>query len=300
MNQKSAIVLAMFGTTAPPALAALLHIRTRVQEAFPGTLVRLAFTSNLIRKIWQQRSHDQSYRDQHPQIPDEIYTIQGPLAAMANLQDQGHQELAIQAIHIAPAEEFHDLSSYVRALNSIRTMKPRWQPFQALALGRPLFGSYNPSHPYSADIRAAAEALAEDVALAREHGAALVYMGHGNPLFPAGGLYLELAARMNQLYPDTPTFLATIEGFPCLDELLPQLLERRISKVLLKPLLIVAGAHALRDMAGSGEDSWQSRLSRTGIEVIPVLRGLGEQPAVARIFVQHLAEAAAEAGIELC
>ncbi|ADW19162.1 anaerobic cobalt chelatase [Desulfobulbus propionicus DSM 2032] len=299
MQQSEAIVLAMFGTTVEPALQGLLAIKTAMEAAYPRTPVRLAFTSNQIRRIWHQRAANPAYRVEHPEIPLEILEVQGILATIANLQDRGHTALVVQSTHIAPAEEFHDLASYVHGLRSIRTMKPRWQPFTAIGLGRPLLGAYSLKHAYADDIRIAARALASDAELARSHGAALVYMGHGNHYFPSGGLYLEFAARMRELYADVLTLIATVEGFPALDQVVGDLRLHGQRRVLLKPFLLVAGEHATRDLIGPQEDSWRSILVRAGFEVLSALQGLGEQPAVARIFVDHAAQAAAEAGVDL-
>ena len=299
MQQTEAILLAMFGTTVEPALQGLMAIKFAMEQAFPHTPVTLAFTSNQIRRIWRKRASDPAYLAAHPEIPQEILQVQGVLAAIANLQDRGYDTLVVQPTHIAPAEEFHDLAAYVNALAAIRTMKPRWQPFQKIALGRPLLGTYSLKHAYSTDIRIAAEALADDADLARRQGAALVYMGHGNHYFPSGGLYLEFAAQMRQLYPDVLTLIGTVEGFPGLDQVLEGLLQQAAKRVVLKPFLLVAGDHATRDLTGPEEGSWQSVLTRAGFDVTPVINGLGEQAAVARIFVDHAAEAAADAGIEL-
>jgi len=299
VQQTVAIVLAMFGTTVEPALQGLMAIKTAMEQAYPHTRVKLAFTSNQIRRIWHRRAEDPAYLAAHPAIPPDILRIQGILATIANLQDRGYDTLVVQPAHIAPAEEFHDLAAYVKALASIRTMKPRWQPFKKIALGRPLLGTYSLAHPYGDDIRIVAEALADDAQLARGRGAALVYMGHGNRSFPSGGLYLEFAARMRQLYPDVLTLIGTVEGFPGLDEIREGLRLHAVRRVLLKPLLLVAGEHATRDLAGPEEHSWQSILTREGYEVLPVITGLGVQPGLARIFVDHAAEAAADAGIEL-
>ena len=106
MEHKNGIVLAMFGTTVESALQGLLHIRTMMERAYPETPVRIAFTSNIIRKIWQQRAADPDYIQQHPEVPEEILHVQGPLAAIANFQDQGYDNLVVQPTHIAPAEEF--------------------------------------------------------------------------------------------------------------------------------------------------------------------------------------------------
>lgn len=299
VQQTEAIVLAMFGTTVESALQGLMAIKTAMEQAFPQTPVTLAFTANQIRRIWHRRAADPSYLAAHPEIPQEILQVQGVLATIANLQDRGYDTLVVQPTYIAPAEEFHDLAAYVNGLASIRTMKPRWRPFKKIALGRPLLGTYSLTHAYSEDIRIVAEALTDDADQARRQGAALVYMGHGNNYFPSGGLYLEFAARMRQLYPDVLTLIGTVEGFPGLDAVLAELRQQAMQRVVLKPFLLVAGEHATRDLTGPADESWQSALTKAGLEVIPVLDGLGEQPKVARIFVAHAADAAADAGITL-
>ena len=299
MEENLAIVLAMFGTTVESGLRGLLAIRAAMVEAFPQTPVVMAFTANQIRHVWRQRAADPDFVAAHPSIPAEILGIQGPLAAIANLQDQGYRNLVVQSVHMVPAEEFHDLASYVRGLLAIRTMKPRWRPFNTIALGRPALGGYDLARPYGEDVRIAAEALSADADLASRENAALVYMGHGNPYFPASGLYLEFAAAMRRLYPGVLTLISTVEGYPPLEETLAELRRLGVRRVVLKPLLLVAGEHALRDLAGPGEGSWSSILERQGMEVVPVLSGLGEEPAFARILVQHAADAAADSGLEL-
>lgn len=294
-----AIVLATFGTTKETALTGLLNIRQAMAEAFPQIPVKMAFTSNQIRHIWHRRAEDSAYLAAHPEVPVEIFTIQGALATIANLQDRGVDTLVVQSTHIVPAEEFHDLSASVRGLASIRTMKPRWQPFKTLALGRPLLGSYHLSHPYSDDIHRVAAILSADAALAQSHGAALVYMGHGNRFFPSGGLYLEFAARMRQLYPEVLTLIGTVEGFPGLDEVLVELRRQDVQRVMLKPFLLVAGDHASRDLAGPDEHSWQSILQGEGFDVFSVLTGLSEHPGLVQMLVDHAADAAALAGVDL-
>ncbi|MCL2790824.1 MAG: sirohydrochlorin cobaltochelatase [Desulfobulbus sp.] len=300
MNENTAIVLATFGTTVSAALGGILAIRNAMAAAFPQIGIKLTFTSGQVRRIWHRRASDEAYLAEHRGIPREIFKIQGILAAIATLQDRGYTSLVIQPTLVAPAEEFHDLAAYVRGLLSIRTMQPRCQPFRAIALGRPLLGAYSPDRPYTDDIRILAQALADDAALARRYGAALVYMGHGNRFFPSGGLYLEFAACMRQMYPEVLTLCGTVEGFPAFDEVLADLRLHKVRRAVIKPLLTVAGGHALRDLAGSQEDSWKSMFTRKKIEVLPVLKGLSEYPAVTRILADHAAQAAAEAGVELC
>lgn len=299
VKPKNGIVLAMFGTTVEPALRGLLNIKEKMEKAYPSTPVRIAFTSNIIRKVWQKRAADPAYVKAHPEVPYEILHAQGPLATIANFQDEGYTNLIVQPTHIAPAEEFLDLSTYVTALASIDTIKEKFKPFNHLVIGRPMLGTFGDSHPYDKDIEVAAKAMKEDIERAKKAGAALVYMGHGNDYFPSGGSYLQFQHVMNETYPEVTTLVGTVEGYPAFDQVLEVLKEKGIKKVVIRAFMIVAGDHATNDMAGPEEDSWKSMLVKEGITVEPYLHGMGENDKVAAIYVRHAAEAAADAGIEL-
>ncbi len=300
VEHKNAIVLAMFGTTVEPALQGLLNIRTKMEQRFPGTPVRIAFTSNIIRKKWQHRAEDPAYSKAHPEIPVDVLHVKTPLATIADLQNEGYDTIVLQPTHIAMGEEYLDLETYVDSLMRMGTVKKaKYKPFYKVTLGRPALGTYGLAHPYAEDITTAAEALAPDAELAAEEQAALVYMGHGNEHFPSAGAYLELADRMRQLYPDVVTAIGNVEGFPAIEDVMDTLKLHGMKKIVLKPCMVVAGDHAMNDMAGPEEDSWKSVLEKNGFEVITVKRGLGEQDAFADIFVQHAADAAAGAGIVL-
>jgi sirohydrochlorin cobaltochelatase len=140
------------------------------------------------------------------------------------------------------------------------------------------------------------------VRIAQKEMAALVYMGHGNEHWPSG-IYAEAQKMMQELYPEVKTYIGVVEGFPGIDEVVEALAEAKSKsktrKVVLKPFMIVAGDHALNDMAGDDEESWKSVLSGKKYQVIPVLKGLGSNDAFARIFVNHVRDAAKEAGIPL-
>jgi sirohydrochlorin cobaltochelatase len=299
VKHKNGIVLAMFGTTVEPALQGLLNIKEKMEKAYPETPVRIAFTSNIIRKIWQKRAADPAYVKAHPEVPYEILHAQGPLATIANFQDEGYTNLIVQPTHIAPAEEFLDLSAYVEAVASFNTIKAKFKPFNKLVIGRPMLGTFGDSHPYDKDIEVAAKAMKEDVDRAKKAGAALVYMGHGNDYFPSGGSYLQFQHVMNETYPEVTTLVGTVEGYPAFAQVLEALKEKGIKKVVIRAFMIVAGDHATNDMAGPEEDSWKSMLVKEGITVEPYLHGMGENDQVADIYVRHAAEAAADAGIKL-
>ena len=300
VEHKSGVVLAMFGTTVEPALKGLLNIRKKMEEKYPNTPVRIAFTSNIIRKKWQHRAEDPAYIKAHPEIPADVLHVKTPLATIADLQNEGYDTIVIQPTHIAMGEEFLDLATYVDSLMRMGSMKkPKYKPFHKVALGRPALGTYGTKHPYAEDIMTVAKTLSADAAFAGKEKAALVYMGHGNEYFPSAGAYLEFAARMRQLYPEVVTVIGNVEGFPALTDVMDTLKLYGIKKVVLKPCMVVAGDHAMNDMAGPDEDSWKSVLEKNGFEVVTVKQGLGEEDAFADIFVSHAEDAAKDAGIIL-
>ena len=154
-----AIVLAAFGTTVPGALPGILHIRERIMKKFPDTPVRIAFTSNIVRKIWQKRLADPQFHKDNPGIPEDILHVQGPLATIANLQDDGYRTIIVQPSHISLGEEYLDLVSYIDGLNAITTIKPKFRPFDKLAISRPAMGTVGLEHPYTDDLLLIARAL---------------------------------------------------------------------------------------------------------------------------------------------
>jgi sirohydrochlorin cobaltochelatase len=294
-----AVVIAAFGTTVPEALAGILNIRNRIQQQYPNTEVRIAFTSNMIRAIWHKRQNDPDFVKINTSVPRDILAVQGPLATIANLQDEGFTTILVQPTHVALGEEYLDLVSCVQGLASIRTIKEKNQPFKQLVIGRPALGTMGDIHPYPQDIELVAKALSADIDQAAKVDSALVYMGHGNDYFPSGGSYLQFADTMNRLNPQVKTYIGTVEGFPSLDHVIQQLKRDKVQKVLLKPFLTVAGDHAQNDMAGPDPESWKSILTKEGFEVTPVLQGMGEVDSFADVFVHHLTDLAKDHAIRL-
>lgn len=301
VEHKSAIVLAMFGTTVESALDGLLNIRSQLMDKYPHTPVRIAFTSNIIRKKWQHRAEDPAYVKAHPETPPDVLHVKTPLATIADLQNEGFDTIVLQPTHIATGEEFLDLHTYVDALMNMGTMKKAgYKPFHKIALGRPAMGTYGTQHPYAEDIARIAAVLAPDIELAKKEKAGLVYLGHGNEFLPGnGGAYLELASVMRGMYPGVVTAIGCVEGYPGIDDVIEMLKLYKVEKVVLKPFMVVAGDHTLNDMSSDEEDSWKSILKKNRFEVICVNEGLGENDDFARIFVDNAIDAAADAGITL-
>ena len=294
-TDKKAIVIAVFGTTYPKALQSLLHLQEKMEQAFPGIPVRMAFTSEIIRAKWARRAKDTQWRTAHPEVPEFIYNVRNPLATIAILQDEGYRHIAVQSTHIFAGEEYQNLKSEIESLDAIKALRSRDKPFKKIILGRPALGESGDVRPYRADLVTATEIIKNDAALARSNKSALVYMGHGNEIFSTGA-YVEFEALLRDANPDLPIFVGNVEGFPEPKRILSGLRNANVKRVTLLPLMVVAGDHAANDMAGDEPDSWKNMFKRAGIEVIPVLRGLGELDSWANIYVQHLKEAMADNG----
>ena len=85
----------------------------------------------------------------------------------------------------------------------------------------------------------------------------------------------------------TNYFIGTVEASPSLEDVLAAVQKSGCKKVVLRPLMIVAGDHANNDMAGDEEDSWKTAFENASYEVTTVLSGLGELEAVQSLFVKH-------------
>ena len=292
-----AIVLASFGTTVPSAVASITNIQEQIKKAFPAVPVKMTFTSNIIRSVWKKRqANAQKWLDQG--IPEEVLYVKNIIATIGDLREEGYRNIIVQPSHIFFMEQALDLSSYVNAFASIKTLKKKWMPFDKVVMGRPALGGYGDTYDYHEDLEKALKTLAGDVELARKNDAMLVYMGHGNEHW-SSGIYMETAKKMRQLYPDVVTYVGSVEGFPRIEDIARYLSHFDSGKIVLKPFMIVAGDHAVNDMASDEEESWKTILTQQGFDVIPVLEGLGSNDAFAQIFVDHIKDAARENGIKL-
>jgi len=294
---KTAIVIASFGTTVPTAVKSITNIIDKTKAAFPGTEVRVTFTSNIIRSVWRKR-HAEAEKWLADGIPKEILFVKNIIATIGDLREEGYRNIIVQPTHMFFMEQSQDLKSYVDGIASISTTKDKWRPFDKLVMGRPALGMPGDRYNYHEDLAKAVETLAGDVKLAEKEGAMLVYMGHGNEHWSTG-IYAEVQKKMRATYPSVDTYVGVVEGMPGLDDFMGHLKYSKTKKIILKPFMIVAGDHATNDMAGSEDDSWVSILSKEGYDVKPVLEGLGSNDAFANIFVAHIKDAAIENNITL-
>ena len=110
-------------------------------------------------------------------------------------------------------------------------------------------------------------------------------MGHGTEA-DSNAIYAKMQDMLTKAgYANY--FVGTVEASPSVDDVLDLVKAGNYKKVVLEPLMIVAGDHANNDMAGDDPDSWKSIFTDAGYEVEPILRGLGEMPAIQQLFVDH-------------
>jgi sirohydrochlorin cobaltochelatase len=253
---KKGILLVTFGTSHPEARVAFDNIETHIKKEFPNVEVRWAFTSKIIRRKLRKRGEQ----------------INSPTEALAKMGEDGINRVAVQSLHIIPGEEYNNLVKTVHAFNKMP------KGIERAITGKPLLFSNSDCHKMS-------EIINNKFRKNIENKQAVLFMGHGthnsaNIYYPGFQYYLK---QKSANY-----FLATVEGFPELNDILPELKKRKIERIVLTPFMSVAGDHAKNDMAGTDADSWKSILEKNGFEVEIVLKGLAEYNDVVAIWINHL------------
>ena len=194
--------------------------------------------------------------------------------ALERLAGEGCTDVVLQPTHIMNGDEFDKLCAQA---------EPFQAKFERMAFGRPLLTTLE-------DYRDLAAVLTEILPEA-EPDTAHVFMGHGTEHF-ANAAYCQLEYMLHD-GGRTDAVLGTVEGYPGLEEVFRRLGERKtVQKVVLHPLMVVAGDHAKNDLAGDEPESWKSRLLERGYQVSCELKGLGEYPQIRALFVRHALEAA--------
>lgn len=278
--QKTAIVLAAFGTTEVEALESILNVEKKVKAAFPNHDVHLAFTSNIIRDVWHKRADEAAFKKKNPGL-ERLYTIANPLTVMALIQEDGSRAILVQSLHITNGSEYGDLKNIVTQLAGIDALQESKKPFPYLSLGGSALGDGS-----QANLDRAARALSPLVDLAKADNSALVLMGHGNEHLDVRS-YRDFAALMNKMY-NYPIFLGLVEGSPDYEAVLADLKKAKVKNVLLAPFMLVAGDHAKNDLAGDEEDSWATQLKAAGFGVKTHVKGLGLIDGWADIYIERL------------
>jgi len=263
-----AVLLAAFGSLESRALATYDAFRERYQRAFPSYEVRLAFTSDLMRRRLAEKQG---------------ISFPSPLAALAELHDLGRRSAVVQSLQVAPGEEFHGLASLVSGLRSVRGRFA----FERLEIGLPLLTSPEDCRRVSAALAPAWERAATAESQAAEDEA-VVLVGHGTG-HPADSLYSTMAQVLRKDHHNV--FLGTLEGFQGAVELAAHLKASGARRVQLWPFLLVAGGHAVHEIAGDDPASWKSILEREGFEVQVHLQGIAENHEIVAIFLEHTRQA---------
>lgn len=250
---RQALLVASFGTTVPRAAEDIACVERALAAAAPGMDMFRAYTSSMVRRALARRGE----------------AVPGVEEALEQMADLGYTHVYLQPTHLIPGVEYTKIRHTVHRVS-------RGGRFETLALGTPLL----PDH------RALME-LAQVISrhyLPRE--GALVLMGHGSESF-ANLVYPALQAVLEHTGVQR-TYVGAVEGWPGLDELLGRLEQSGCRQVKLAPLMLVAGDHAVNDMAGQGPESWKSRLEALGYTVTCHMEGLGSQPAVQEMYQSRL------------
>ena len=115
---------------------------------------------------------------------------------------------------------------------------------------------------------------------------AIVFMGHGTES-EADCAYQKLQDEYLKAGKNN-IFIATVEGKVTIEDIIEKMKEKDFKRILLKPLMIVAGDHAKNDMSSDDEDSWKTILKNEGYEVTAVLKGMGEYKFIREMFMDKL------------
>ncbi|MCM1134029.1 MAG: sirohydrochlorin cobaltochelatase [Clostridium sp.] len=253
-------------------------IEDAIQKANPDWAVRRAFTAQIIINHVQAR--DGEFIDNMEQ-------------ALERAAANGVKNLVVQPTHLMHGAEYDELMEAVEAYRD---------KFETVKVAEPLLGEVGTDAAViNADKEAVAKALTETAVAkagysslsdAKEDGAAFVFLGHGTS-HTAKVSYSQMQSQMEALGYDN-VFIGTVEGEPeetACEEVIETIGEAGYTKVILRPLMVVAGDHANNDMAGSDEDSWLSMFEASGKfeSVDTQIEGLGSIEAIQKIYVDHTA-----------
>lgn len=245
-GDKAAILMVHFGTTYDDTRALTMDaINQKMAEAFKGMEIREAYTSRIVLRRLKTRGIVKS----------------NPTEALEKLKADGYTHILIQSTHIIEGIEMESLRKDVAPLES---------KFKDLRIGNPLL--YAPED-YEAVITALTPPEIADKPT--------LLVGHGT-YTPATAQYAMLD-YMLKAKGHRNHFVGTIEGYPTFDNALTQIKAAGIRKILLRPLMFVAGDHARNDIAGD----WKEALEKEGFEVDVWMEGLGQNPAIQALFIEH-------------
>ena len=275
------ILVVSFGTSFNNSRAAdIKGIEDALQAAYPDWSVRRAFTAQIIINHVQARDGEK---------------IDNVNQALDRAVNNGVKNLIVQPTHLMHGAEYDEL------IGELDNYKDQ---FESVQVAEPLLGEVGADATViNADKKAVAEILTAEAVktagydsldAAKEDGTAFVFMGHGTS-HTAKVSYSQMQTQMQELGYDN-VFIGTVEGEPeetACEAVIDAAAEAGYTKVILRPLMVVAGDHANNDMAGGDEDSWLSMLKASGKfdSVDTQIAGLGEIEGIQQIYVEHTADA---------
>ena len=252
-------------------------IEKALQAAYPDWSVRRAFTAQIIINHVQAR--DDEKMDNMEQ-------------ALQRAVDNGVKNLIVQPTHLMHGAEYDELTE------AVENYKDK---FESVKIAEPLLGEVgNDATVINTDKEAVAKAITAEAVktanydsldAAAEDGTAFVFMGHGTS-HTAKVSYSQMQTQMENLgYKNV--FIGTVEGEPeetACEAVIEAVKNAGYKKVVLRPLMVVAGDHANNDMAGDDEDSWKSQFeaSKAFDSIDTQIAGLGGIADIQQLYVSHV------------
>jgi sirohydrochlorin cobaltochelatase len=235
-------------------------IEAAMEAAFPEFAVRRGFTSQII--IDHVKSRDGEIIDNVKEAIDRA------VASSTRI-------LVVQPTHLMNGFEYNDLVDELAQYADL---------FEQVAVGEPLLTS-------DEDFDIVMKAIVEATAEYDDGETAICFMGHGTEA-DSNGVYAKMQEKLTAAgYKNY--YVGTVEATPSVDDVIAAVQAGSYKKVVLRPLMIVAGDHANNDMAGDDEDSWKTKFEAAGFNVTCVVEGLGQLEAIQQLLVAH-AQAAIE------
>lgn len=252
----TAILVVSFGTSYNDSRDITIGaIEDAIAKKFPEYEVRRAFTSQIIIDILEER---------------EGLEIDNVEEALDRAAADGVKNLVVQPTHLMDGYEYTDL------VNALADYEDK---FDQIAVGEPLLTS-------DADYDAVVQAITGKTASYDDGETAICFMGHGTEA-DSNAVYATLQNKLTEAGYEN-YYIGTVEAEPSLDDVKEALKAKgTYKKVVLEPLMVVAGDHANNDMAGDEEDSWKTVLTNEGYEVECLIEGLGQIPAIQELYVEH-------------
>lgn len=255
-GNENAILVVSFGTSYNDSRNVTIGaIESAIAEAYPDYDVRRAFTAQTVIDIVADRDN---------------ITIDNVIEALDRAVADGVKNLIVQPTHLMDGLEYADVKEELENYQD---------KFDSLTLADPLLIA-------DEDFDTVVKALAEDTASYDDGKTAICYMGHGTHA-DSNAVYAKLQEKFASAGYDN-YFVGTVEAEPALDDVIAMVDKGDYDRVVLLPLMVVAGDHATNDMAGDEEGSWKTEFEAAGYEVVPVLKGLGQIYPIQQLYVQHV------------